>query len=131
MASVATSVAVMLAVLAFLARPAAADDVVTIALPQALRPGETAFVQVTVGVIVRGQEVEVTTADGRPIGTVSPFGIRSGGEAGTYTMPVPADEIRDGRLSLRLLITQSNGPPRPPTVDEVKGVTLSVVGTRP
>ncbi|RUQ76150.1 hypothetical protein EJ913_01965 [Azospirillum doebereinerae] len=121
----------MLAVLAFLARPAAADDVVTIALPQALRPGETAFVQVTVGVIVRGQEVEVTTADGRPIGTVSPFGIRSGGEAGTYTMPVPADEIRDGRLSLRLLITQSNGPPRPPTVDEVKGVTLSVVGTRP
>ena len=122
----------MLAVLALPGRPAAAaDDALTLALPHPLRQGEAAFVEVTVGPITRSQQVEVTTADGRPIGTVSPFGIRAGEGAGTYTMPVPADAIQDGKVSLRLRITQGNAPPRTPTAEEVKGVKLSIAGSRP
>ncbi|PWC39907.1 hypothetical protein TSO352_02955 [Azospirillum sp. TSO35-2] len=112
-----------------LARPAgAADGMVTLALPHALRPGETAFVAVTVGPITRGQEVEVTTADGLAIGTITPFGPRRGQGAGTHTLPVPAEAFHDGTLALRLRINRFDGPPRPPTAAEVSAVTLSVTG---
>ncbi len=118
--------------LAIWAPPAvAADGTTVLVLPHALQPGEIAFIQVTVGAIARGQEVEVATMDGRAIGTVSPFGIRAGQQAGTYTMPVPPEAIRDGKLSLRLRITQFDGPPRLPTSDEVKDVQLVIAGTRP
>ena len=110
-----------------------ADDAatMTLILPHALRPGEIAFVEVTVGEIAPGQQVEVTTADGRRVGTVSPFGIRPGAEAGTYALPVPADAIGSCSLPLRLSITRPDGPPRPPTADEVRGVKLTILGVRP
>ena len=119
--------------LVFIAGPVAAGDdgAMTLVLPHPLRAGETVFVEVTMGVVQRGQEVDVTTADGRLIGTVSPFGIRTGQAAGTYTIPVPPDAIDDGKLSLRLRISRPDGPPRPPTADEVTGVTLAIAGSRP
>lgn len=119
--------------LALPVQPAAADDArtMTLALPHDLRPGEIAFLEVTVGAISRGREVEVTTADGRLIGTVSPFGVPSGAEAGTYAMPVPVDAIGDRMLPLRLRITRPDGPPRAPTADEVKVVRLTILSARP
>ena len=104
---------------------------VTLALPHALRPGETAFLEVAVGVLARGQEIQATTLDGRLVGTVSPFGIGPGAEAGTYVIPVPADAIGDCGLQLRLSVTMPGGPPRAPTAAEVKGVKLTILGARP
>jgi len=43
---------------------------------------------------------------------------------------VPPEAIRDGKLSLRLRITQFDAPPRLPTSDEVKDVQLVIAGTR-
>ena len=57
----------------------------TLALPHALRKGETAWLLVKVGAIGRDQ-IQITTQDGRPLGTISSFGIRSGKAAGTYTV---------------------------------------------
>lgn len=121
-----------IAVLALLAQPAdgamsqtmAAPDIV-LTLPRALRAGETAFVEVQVGPIGR-REIDVATASGRPLGTISPFGVRAGQDAGTYTLPLPADAIAGGRVVLRLTISQPGGAPRPPTADEVRSVTLRV-----
>lgn len=95
-------------------------------LPHPLEAGETAFVIVQVGAIGRGQEVEVTTASGQSLGVISPFGVHAGQAAGTYPLPVPRDAVRDGRVSLRLTISQFGAPPRAPTAEEVRSVTLSV-----
>jgi|SRR5436309_2920655 hypothetical protein len=106
------------------AQSAARD--VTLELPHPLAADETAFVIVQVGAIGRGQELEVATAAGQPLGVVSPFSVRAGQDAGTYPLPVPRDAIRDGRLSLRLTISQLGAPPRAPTAEEVRSVKLSL-----
>ena len=106
------------------AQSAARD--MTLQLPHPLAADETAFVIVQVGAISRGQEVEVTTAAGQPLGVISPFSVRAGQQAGTYPLPVPRDALHDGRLSLRLTISQFGAPPRAPTAEEVRSVKLSV-----
>jgi hypothetical protein len=98
----------------------------TLELPRALAASETAYIEVQVGPIGRGRTIEVTTAAGEPLGVVSPFGVRAGQDAGTYPLPVPQEAIRDGRLSIRLTISQPGGASRAPTVDEVRGVKLGV-----
>lgn len=119
------------ALLALLALPggAFAQDL-TLALPRPLRTGETAFIEVQVGAIGR-REIDVTTAAGAPLGTISPFGVRPGQEAGTYPLPVPNDAIRNGRISIRMTISDPEGSPRVPTAEEVRGVKLVVDAARP
>jgi hypothetical protein len=103
----------------------------TLVLPHPLRDGETAGIEVHLGPIARGRVVTVTTASGEPLGTISPFGTRVGEDAGTYTLPVPADAIRDGRVAIRLTISQAGSPPRPPTAQELPSVRLITGGTSP
>ncbi len=100
--------------------------VVTLALPHALREGETAWLEVKIGVIERGAEIEITTTTGQSLGVISPFGIRSGRQAGTYTVPVPADAISDNRVSLRVLLNQG-GHARAPTAKEVKSIRVRIM----
>jgi hypothetical protein len=102
-----------------------AEDM-TLALPHPLAEGGIAWLQVQVGAIGRGQQIDVTTAAGQRLGVISPFGVRSGQAAGTYTLPVPADAIHDGRLSVRLTISQAGTAPRTPTNEELRGVKLIV-----
>jgi hypothetical protein len=98
----------------------------TLQLPRPLAADETAFIEVQVGPIGRGRTIEVTTAAGQPLGVVSPFGVRTGQDAGTYPLPVPRDAIRDGRVSIRLTISQPGGQSRAPTANEVRGVKLGI-----
>ena len=100
----------------------------TLVLPHPLRAGETAWIVVKVGAIGRGQ-INVTTASGQELGVISSFGVQLGQEAGTYPLPLPADAVRDGRVSLRLEITQFGEPPRAPTAEEVQSVKLEVAGS--
>ena len=86
-----------LALLAHQADAAEGRDV-SLTLPRALQPGETAFAEVQLGLLTRGQEIEVTTAAGRELGVISPHGMRAGQEAGTYTLPIPSDAIVKGRF---------------------------------
>jgi hypothetical protein len=106
------------------AQSAARD--MTLLLPHPLEADETAFVIVQLGAIGRGQEVELTTTSGQPLGVISPFSVRAGQEAGTYPLPVPRDAVRDGRLSVRLTISQFGAPRRAPTAEEVRSVKLSL-----
>lgn len=122
-------IAAALALVALLAQSAIASaDDTTLALPHPLAAGEIAWLEVQVGPIGRGQEIHVTTAAGQELGTISPFGVRSGQDAGTYTLPVPGDAIRNSRLSVRLTISQSGAPPREPTAQEVRSVKLIAPG---
>jgi hypothetical protein len=99
----------------------------TLSLRRPLRAGETAFIEVQVGAIGR-REIDVRTASGEPLGTISPFGVRLGQEAGTYPLPVSKDAIRNGRISIRLTISDPGGPPRAPTAQEERGEKLVVGG---
>jgi hypothetical protein len=102
--------------------PAEAIDLV---LPRPLGGGETAAIEISLGPLAQGQEVTVTTASGMLLGTISPFGIRAGADAGTYNLPVPKDAISGDRLSIRLSISQPGGS-RAPTPQEVRSVTLKL-----
>src|ERR1700678_4314753 len=85
---------------------AGAGREVTLTLPHALRSGETAWLEVEVGTIERGEEIDIVTTSGRPLGVISPFGIRQGQQAGTYTVPLPTDAIAGDRVSLRLSLEE-------------------------
>lgn len=118
------------AVLGWLAIPAlggggAAAQELTLALPRPLQPGEFAWLVVEIGPIGR-REVTVTTPAGEILGVISPFGPRAGLQAGVYPLPLPAEAIADGHVAVRLTITQDRGPPRDPTGEEVRGVTLRI-----
>lgn len=126
-----TAAASALAMLFALCGRAAAQDR-TLTLPQPLQSGDTAFIEVTLGVIGAGQEIEITTPGGRTLGVISPHGIRAGNAAGTYTLPLPADAICHGRVAITLRVTRSDAKARMPTADEVRGVRVVVnAATRP
>jgi hypothetical protein len=98
---------------------------VTLVLPHTLRQDELATLTVAVGAIPRSAEIEITTPAGRPLGVISPYGIRSGNEAGTYTVPLPAEAISGRRVRLLISIT-ANGTKRAPTKKEVKRLRVHV-----
>jgi hypothetical protein len=108
--------------LALLVQGTAAREV-TLVLPHPLSAGKNAWIEVRVGAIGHN-EVDVTTAAGEEIGTISPFGLRFGQAAGSYTLPVPAGAIQDGKITIRLTIIQPSGAPRAPTMQEVPGVAI-------
>jgi len=119
------------AVLALLTLDAHAVEVEkTLALPRSLGAGEIAVIEVAVGRIARGQVIHVTTASGRELGVISPFGVRSRQIAGTYPLPVPADAIVGRQLTVRLTITGNGAQPRAPTSQEVRSVK-AVIGGEP
>jgi len=120
----------MLAALALFAQLVWADSssrLVTLTIPHAIRAGDTAWLEVKVGVIARGEEIEIATAAGRFLGVISPFGIHSGREAGAYTIPLPSDAITDDRISLRLSLDRSGRAQRAPTTDELKSIRVKIV----
>jgi hypothetical protein len=109
---------------------AAAQDL-TLSLPHPLRPGETVWIKVEIGRIGPGREVDVTTATGQELGVISPYGAPAGRRAGTYALPIPTDAVRDGGVSIRLLITQVGAPPRPPTGQEVRRAQIVIARAAP
>lgn len=95
----------------------------TLSLPHALRAGESASLEIQVGAVPHGTEIEVRTASGQLLGVISPFGVRSGNPSGTYTVPVPPDAISHNHISVRLLLKYYQSQ-RAPTRKEVKSVRI-------
>jgi hypothetical protein len=100
--------------------------VVNLVLPRDLNENDTVWLELKVGVVPRGVEIEIETTAGKSLGVISPHGVRSGYEAGTYTVPVPVEAISDKRLSVRLILKQLDRSKRAPTDKEVKDVRLKI-----
>jgi len=98
---------------------------VSLTLPHAIRRSETATLIVSVGVIPKGARIEVSTPGGKPLGTISPFGIRAGREAGSYTIPLPSEAI-EGRHVCVLIALVFADTRRVPTNEEVTRVRARV-----
>jgi hypothetical protein len=103
----------------------AAGRVVELVLPRDLNADDAVWLEVKLGVIERGAEIEIETTAGKLLGVISPHGIRAGNEAGTYVLPVPPEAISNKRLSVRLTITQARSK-RTPTPKEIKDVRLKI-----
>ncbi|MEJ0025555.1 MAG: hypothetical protein WDN01_05955 [Rhizomicrobium sp.] len=121
--------AAALALFALLGQPAsaAAARVVTIAVPRTVPASENLVLRVRAGVLPRGAEIDVY-GEGALLGTVSPFAVRGGQGAGTYTIPLPDRLARRGRVTIRLVLTEAGAPPRAPTRRELRGVALVAIG---
>ncbi len=104
---------------------AAPGRVVNLVLPRTLSANEVVWIELKLGAVQRGAEIEIETKSGKTLGVVSPHGIRSGDDAGTYTVPVPPDAISNKRLSLRLTLNHGRAK-REPTPKELKSVRLKI-----
>lgn len=120
-----TLVATLFLALLLQTTQAAPGRVVNLVLPREPAADESIWLEVKLGVIQRGAEVEIETTSGRFLGVISPHGIRTGDEAGTYTVPVPPEALSNKRLSLRLTLSRQ-GRKRAPTMKEVKKVILKI-----
>jgi hypothetical protein len=123
-------VAVVLALALLIAQGgcAASRDYTSLTLPHAPKPGERAFLEVELGALPSGHEVEVSSDTGRRLGVISPHAIRPGRSAGTYTLPLPADAVRGASLHVRIRITRADAAPREASADEVRGVRVILSG---
>jgi hypothetical protein len=116
------------ATLALAAQPAdAATRTITLHLQHALTPHQALVAIVRLGAVPRGTTILVQTADGRLLGAISPYAIVPGQEAGTYMVPVPADAVKDGEVTLRVGVETSATLTRTPRADEVRSVSLGYV----
>lgn len=125
-----TLIATLFSLALLLQSSSAPGRVVNLVLPRSVSADEAVWLEVKLGVIQSGAEIEIQTTSGRSLGVISPHGIRSGNEAGTYPVPVPRDAIADNRLSLRISLNRQGRPERAPTTKEVKSVRLKVTTTR-
>jgi len=95
----------------------------TLTMPHSLRANELVFLEIKLGSLDRGLRVDVETESGRSLGAISPFGVRSGKDAGTYTIPVPADALVKDSLRVRLMINDGRTK-RSPAHEEIRSVVL-------
>jgi hypothetical protein len=109
------------------APPVAGGRVLNLALPHHLGAGETVFLEVEVGVIAKGEEIEIATPSGQSLGTISPYGIKSGQPAGTYTVPLPANAVSDNHVSVRVSVSGYGHPDRAPTAKEVRAIHVKIM----
>jgi len=60
--------------------------------------------------------------DGKLLGTIAPFAIPPGNKTGTYTIPLPEEAVRRGRVAVRLAVEVMENVTRAPTRSEVEDV---------
>ncbi len=105
---------------------AAGDGRMSLHLPRPLRVGEAMLVEVEVGVLGAGAQLELHAGSGAPLGTISPHGVKPGRAAGTYVVPVPPEAASDGRLVLRIVVIDASGRPREPRAGEIRSARVVV-----
>ena len=108
------------------ATPPAAQRIV-LDLPRAPVAEEAVWLNVRVGALARGARILVLSDDGTLLGAISPFAVVPGQEAGSYTIPLPESAVREGRVTVRLVVEGPRKATRPPMEGEVENVGLVYV----
>jgi len=108
--------------------PPSADRVV-LTLPRPPAPNESVWLSVRLGALQRGARVLVLSDDGQLLGAISPFAIPPGQKAGAYTIPLPDNAVRDGRVAVRVVVEEREHVTRSSTHGEVEDVGLVYVPT--
>ena len=90
---------------------------------------ETIEVQIATGPLPAGAKIVVTTEQGEVLGAIVPYGLAGNAKGSTASIPVPPTVLVDRHVRLQLQVVQQGRPPRAPTTDEVRRVSL-VIPTR-
>ena len=104
--------------------------VVNLVLPRSLNTDEGIVLELKLGVLERGDQIRVEAMSGKLLGAISPYGIRAGEAAGTYTVPVPTELVANKRVSLRIILDQHSRGKRAPTNKELRAVRLQITPQR-
>jgi hypothetical protein len=97
---------------------------VELTLPHGIAADEVVGLKVSVGPLPPGARVRISTDKGAQVGVVSPPGARQAQQPATYTLLLPKGAVVDGRVRLRLEISEQGAPPRAPRPGEVEDVKL-------
>lgn len=83
-----------------------------------------ARLRIHVGALPRGTEIEIRSASGELIGTVAPFALRAGQEAGTQEFRLDPALIQSGHLTVRLAAKHYGATERAPSGSEVRDMRV-------
>jgi len=103
------------------------SDVTVLTPPRAAIAHEAIWLKVTVGFLPRSSLLRITTDDGQPVGTISPFGTTPVQTPQDYMLPLPKSATVSEAVRLRIQIQEANGTSRTPKPSEVLGVALIYV----
>src|SRR5262245_54398286 len=119
-----------------LAGPAHSDTVdrdgkLTLVLPQQPTADEMVVAHVTVGDLPPKARIVVRTGDGEIAGTITPYGVRPGQNAGVHTVAVPAKAVAKNKVALRFRseerrVEKARGP-SPTEIQDIKLVLIPAV----
>ncbi len=97
-------------------------------LQRPMATDEVLQARIEVGPLAPNARIIVRLEDGSIAGTVSPFGAEARQKGGVYFIPVPAQAVKSGKVSLHLeLETSGTAPTRAPNTDEVRSIELVMV----
>jgi hypothetical protein len=91
--------------------------------PGQLEAGESLWLQLTVGTSLHGSVLEVTSDEGEPIATMSPFGNIHPQE--TYSLPVRNDVAGLPSIRFRIQVRDRDGTLRAPNDSEFLDASLA------
>lgn len=103
---------------------------VVLPVPHAAGENEAIWLELEIGALPKGEEIEVLSSTGALLGTISPFGaLRAGAAPARYTIPLPKSALTAGSVDLRLEVEAPGAAPRPPRPGEVRSIKLIYVPT--
>jgi hypothetical protein len=100
-------------------------NVIELRVPRTPGPNEAVELQVTTGSLPPGARLEVLAERGESYGAAAPFGPRRD-KGTTATVPIPKSALTDGRVRLRLQVTEPGAPPRAPRPQELRSLNLVI-----
>jgi hypothetical protein len=100
------------------------DGTVVLELPRSPTINEAIYLRLGLGVLPPHATLVVKTTDGQILGRVAPYGRRPNQKVGIQIIPVPAQTLVNGKVSLRLEVEPRDAAVRPPKENEVADVTL-------
>lgn len=101
---------------------ASQQSLVELILPRAAAEHEAVWLQIQAGVLARGASIRVSSSEGEPLGSVSPYGLSRGANSSTYLVPLPKTAVVNGRVQLRLTVEEPGKPGRVPRGNEIETV---------
>ena len=110
---------------------AGAPGTVTLALPRPPAHDEAVHLSVKVGRLPANTRVVVRASTGEVVGAISPFGAEARRSGGTYVIAVPADTVKDGKVSVQFEVEERGMAARVPRGDEVQSVTVALAPITP
>src|ERR1043166_6384894 len=90
-------------------KPILENGKITLAVPGPAGSIKLATLQVTVGPLPPSSRIVVRSESGEVLGAIAPFGIAAARAGGTYTLPLSAELLASGKVSIVFTFEQERG----------------------